>query len=58
MKVFTAKQVAGEFDITENTARSYLNGLVDADLLMPTKSKKGKEVGYVSPADLQTRLRL
>ena len=57
-KVFTAKQVAGEFDITENTARSYLNGLVDADLLMPTKSKKGKEVGYVSPADLQTRLRL
>ena len=57
-KVFTAKQVAAEFDITENTARSYLNGLVDADLLMPTKSKKGKEVGYVSPADLQTRLRL
>jgi Fic family protein len=57
-KVFTAKQVAVEFDITENTARSYLNGLVDADLLMPTKSRKGKEVGYVSPADLQTRLRL
>lgn len=57
-KVFTAKQVAVEFDITENTARTYLNGLVDEDLLMPTKSKKGKEVSYVSPAGLQQRLKL
>jgi len=31
---------------------------VDEDLLMPTKSKKGKEVSYVSPAGLQQRLKL
>jgi len=57
-RVFTAKQVAVEFDITENTARGYLNGLVDVDLLIPTKSKKSKEVGYVSPAGLKQRLQI
>lgn len=57
-RVFTAKQVAVEFDITENTARAYLNGLVDVDLLIPTKSKKSKEVGYVSPAGLKQRLQI
>ena len=49
---------AGYFDINENTARTYLKKLVDEDLLIGTKSKKGKAVLYLAPADLRTRLRL
>ena len=57
-KVFTTQQVSLEFNINENTARSYLNKLTDEDLLMATKSKKGKGILYIAPADLRTRLRL
>jgi Fic family protein len=57
-KIFTPKQLSIDFDINENTARSYLNKLVDEDLLMATKSKKGKGILYVAPADLRTRLKL
>ncbi|WP_148096713.1 Fic family protein, partial [Aphanothece sacrum] len=38
---FTSKQVAIDFGVTENTARSYLNKLVDKDLLIPAQSKSG-----------------
>lgn len=57
-RIFTAKQVSVEFDINENTARSYLNGLVDNDLLVATKGKKGKAIRYVSPAGLREKLKL
>jgi Fic family protein len=57
-KLFTAKQVSVDFDINENTARSYLNKLVDEDLLIAAKNKKGKGVSYFAPADLRERLKL
>ncbi|KKK89920.1 hypothetical protein LCGC14_2728290, partial [marine sediment metagenome] len=57
-RIFTAKQVSVEFDINENTARTYLNGLVDNDLLVATKSKKSKAIRYVSPAGLREKLKL
>ena len=55
---FTTKQIAADFDITENTARSHLNKLVEKNLLVASKSKKGKATLYISPANLKTRLKL
>lgn len=57
-KIFTSKSVSTEFDINENTARTYLNKLVDEDLLIATKSKKGKVVLYIAPAGLIERLKI
>ncbi|WP_297575901.1 Fic family protein [uncultured Deefgea sp.] len=57
-KIFTSKQAAMDFDINENTARAYLNGLVDDDLLVATKSKKGKAILYLAPAGLRERLKI
>ena len=57
-KIFTSKKVSIDLDINGNTARSYLKKLVDKDLLIETKSKKGKEVLYLAPADLRERLKL
>ena len=55
---FTSKQVANDLDVTENTARSYLNKLVEKDLLVAAKSKGGKTVFYIAPANLKVRLKL
>jgi Fic family protein len=55
---FTSKQVAIDFGITENTARSYLKKLVDRDLLISSQSKGSRTVLYFSPANLKTRLKL
>jgi Fic family protein len=55
---FTSKQVANDLDVTENTARSYLNKLVEKELLVPVKSKGGKTVYYIAPANLKIRLKL
>jgi len=57
-KIFTSKQVSMEFGINENTARTYLNGLVDADLLIATKSKKSKAILYLAPAGLRDQLKI
>ena len=57
-KIFTAKQVSLDFEINGNTARTHLNKLVDEDLLIATKSKKGKGMLYLAPADLRERLKL
>ncbi len=54
-KIFTSKQVSADFDINENTARTYLNGLVDEDLLMSTRSKKGKMILYLAPSGLRDK---
>jgi Fic family protein len=55
---FTSKQVANDLDVTENTARSYLNKLVEKELLVAAKSKGGKTVSYIAPANLKVRLKL
>ena len=55
---FTAKQVAHDFDVTDNTARSYLNKLVTQDLLIAAQSKNGKTTIYLAPANLRVRLKL
>ncbi len=55
---FTARQVAIDFGVTENTARSYLNKLVEKDLLVQAKPKSGKTVLYLAPANLKTRLQI
>ncbi|MDJ0615490.1 MAG: Fic family protein [Calothrix sp. MO_192.B10] len=55
---FTAKQVAMDFEVSQNTARSYLNELVDKDLLLSSQSKHGKTILYLAPASLRERLKL
>ena len=57
-KEFTSRQVSIDFDVTENTARSYLNKLVDRDLLIQAQSKNAKTVLYLAPANLRARLKL
>jgi Fic family protein len=57
-KIFTSKQVSADFDINENTARTYLNGLVDEDLLISTRSKKGKMILYLAPSGLRDKLKI
>jgi Fic family protein len=55
---FTARQVSIDFDITENTARSHLNKLVEKNLLVAAQSKNSKTILYLAPANLKSRLRL
>lgn len=55
---FTSRQVAIDFGVSENTARSYLNKLVDKDLLVQTQPRSGRTVLYLAPANLRSRLRL
>ncbi len=57
-KIFTTKQISMDFDINENTARTYLNGLVEEDLLMPSKIKKGKTILYLAPQWLRDKLKV
>lgn len=57
-KTFTVKQVSLDLDINENTARSYLNKLVEAELLMASKLKSHKAVIYLAPAGLRERLKI
>jgi Fic family protein len=53
---FTAKQMSDDFSITSNTARKYLNELVDLDLLVQSTKKIGKTVVYLAPANLRSKL--
>jgi Fic family protein len=57
-KTFTAKQVAIDFEITENTARTYLNQLVDKTLWLSSKSRKIKTVLYLAPQVLAEQLKI
>ncbi|MEZ9035375.1 Fic family protein [Vibrio cyclitrophicus] len=57
-KTFTVKQVSLDLDINENTARTYLNKLVEADLLMASRNKKHKAIIYLAPAGLRERLKV
>jgi Fic family protein len=53
---FTAKQMSDDFGITSNTARKYLNKLVDLDLLVQSTKKIGKALVYLAPANLKSKL--
>ena len=53
-RIFTVKEVSSSYEISQNTARTYLKKLVDLDLLLRTKD--GKTVLYFAPSDLQERL--
>lgn len=53
---FTAKQMSDDLGITSNTARKYLNELVDLDLLVQSIKKIGKAVVYLAPANLKSKL--
>ena len=57
-KEFTTGQVASDFGIAVNTARNYLNGLVDKGLLINAKAGSGKTVVYIAPASLKSRLNM
>ena len=53
---FTAKQMSDDFGITSNTARKYLNELVDLDLLVQSTKKIRKALVYLAPANLKSKL--
>ena len=53
-RVFTVKEAANSYGLAENTARGYLNKLVNLKLLLPTKD--GRTVLYFAPSDLMSRL--
>lgn len=55
---FTTGQVAADFGIAVNTARNYLNDLVEKGLLRNTKADSGKTVVYIAPASLRSRLNI
>lgn len=54
-KVFTVKEASSNYDISENTARTYLEKLSALKLLLPTKD--GRKTLYISPSDLLVRLK-
>ena len=53
---FTARQMSDDFGVTSNTARRYLNELVDLGLLAQSTKKIGKAVVYLAPANLKSKL--
>lgn len=53
-RVFTAKEVAVSYSISQNTSRAYLNKLLDFKLLL--SSKDGKTTMYIAPSDLLSKL--
>ncbi|MFM2479957.1 Fic family protein [Celerinatantimonas sp. YJH-8] len=57
-RTFTAKLVAQDLDVNENTARTYLNTLVDEGLLMTTNQKGHRGVVYIAPASLREQLKI
>lgn len=57
-RTFTARTVSLDLGINENTARSYLNKLVDEDLLVSSRRRGSRTQLYIAPADLKTRLKI
>lgn len=53
-KVFITKEIANEYDISENSARKYLNELAKHKLLFT--SKKGKSIMYIATNDIRNML--
>lgn len=55
-RIFTVKEISNSYSLAENTARVYLNRLVDLKLLLQTKD--GRTVLYFAPSDLKSRLHI
>lgn len=53
-RIFTANEVAVDYDIAANSARKYLKELVQFHLL--ASSKSGRTITYISTADLQEKI--
>lgn len=53
-RIFNVKEISNSYSISLNTARSYLQKLVDAKLFL--SSKDGKTVVYIAPSDLTAKL--
>ncbi len=53
-RIFTAKEVSNSYSISQNTARSHLQKLIDYKLFL--SSKDGKTVMYIAPSDLASKL--
>ena len=49
-KIFTAHETAVDYDIAVNTARTYLNKLMEYGIVSPYK--KGRTKAYIAPANL------
>lgn len=54
-RIFTVKETASSYAISENTARTHLNKLVSLKLLLQTKD--GRTTLYFAPSDLKVRLK-
>jgi len=50
-RIFIVKEIATDYDISENTARSYLKKLVEHKILIAYK--EGRSVGYIAPSNLR-----
>lgn len=53
-RIFTAKEISSSYSIAQNTARSYLNKLVELKLFL--SSKDGKTIMYIAPSDITSKL--
>jgi Fic family protein len=49
-RIFTALEIAADYNISANTARKYLNEMAKLKLLVPYKD--GRTISYIAPADL------
>ncbi len=57
-KMFTAKVVASDLGVNENTARAYLGKLVKEDLLLVSTRKGQRGNVYIAPVGLRDKLRM
>jgi Fic family protein len=54
-RVFTVNEILVDYDISSNTARKYLNELVEYKILLA--SKNGRLVTYIAPNNIQSLLK-
>jgi len=50
-RVFTSNEIVSDYDISENTARKYLNELVQHKIL--ASYKEGRRVNYIAPSTIR-----
>jgi len=55
-RIFTAKEVANSYSISENTSRAHLNKLVSLKLFFSTKN--GRTTLYIAPSELVSKLKV
>ncbi len=53
-RVFTSNEIVSDYDISENTARKYLNELVKHKIL--ASYKEGRRVNYIAPSTIRETL--